>query len=1796
MRNSVLFLILMCSFIFGLKAQNREIVDLDCTHESVQKSDVIVYGKLLIDKEYYINFPHSLDLEKSTDFLSNLETEKVYWKDHMLFFTSKSEFVYFNYPGIDPTQDIINCKSFNVSPASALMMMGIEVEKNTPIETLIEQDLLGDFCLQATGIQGPNNSNRFGTFTNGMSSIGIEEGILLVTGDVNSAEGPNGGESSNGNGTDGTDPDIASIISNSQHNVTKIEFDFVPDEDMISFDYVFSSEEYCNYVNSTFNDIFGFFISGPGINGPFTNGAENIAVIPGSALPVTINNLNWGSFGEFYNTNTNDGVTGGCTVGEINAPKPFSSLFGFDGFTTVLQAQSEVVPCETYHIKIVIADIGDGQLDSGIFLGKNSFISGNADTKVTIIDGVKDGSDVAEEGCENAYIAFGIEPPSTIDIDVTFQILGTSSATAGVDFENLPPSYTIPAGEGADTLWIDIFSDYLIEGIETIDLQISGLCDCDDPIITIEIEDPPIYEKDYEICQGETLETAEGEISEPGQYLSIVETPGECDSLILYNLSIIPAPLYDTTIYRCILEPLYFLGEEFLFAPATKDILIPGSSAQGCDSLIRVNFQWVNPDLLVGVTDIISCTNPDVDVYIINNPIPANIDSYEWVTPDLDTLMGDTINVTIPGDYQLLSYIELEDRTCSNFFLNEIEVVADSLIPLIEPLNDLTVICGLEIPDIIGNVENQDDFTNLELSWTVPDGSSVDGIMITPSDEGEYIFTAENPENGCISMQSFEFITENIIPEILIDDASIGCNAPFITLQSYVDIEGGVYNWSGPNGFSSSQPNPQVSEPGSYSLEYSISSICSNTSTIDLISDDSLPEITAIGDTIICGQGTGFLNFNANNLLEFNWTGPNGFTSTDSMPEVTEEGMYTIEVIAQNGCSDTENVNLEFIDIIPVVTVEDTSLNCNISIIELVAQVDDPNLIIEWSGPNNFNSSELNPTINEAGQYTINVTNLEGCEESQTLVVEIDTIAPPLELVGTNLDCVADQATISTSTNNIISYSWTGPNNYSSNSDEITVQTPGNYTLEVLSSNGCTTSEEITVAVDTITPTFEVFSDTLDCNTGQAELFVDFSNTNYTIQWYDQNDEFIIENTNSIIVENDGEYFVNIIDTSNNCIATSPLLVSPNELTPDINLTGDLITCEDKEFNIFSNSSFNNLQYNWTGPNGFISNNQNPEITTEGIYSLEITSDQNCKNNQDIIVSSDLTTPTVEVNGDTLNCLNTEINLSLNTFDEQYSYLWTSNNGFNSDIKNPLVNEAGNYSVLITGDNFCDTIVSLDIAIDTAILNIQGQVSNILDCTNLTADISIETDYLTSVEYEWSGPSNYYSDTKSIEISESGLYELTVTAQNGCTRMEEYTVEGDYSTIDITTTNGIINCYQESTLLQTVLSSNDYQSILWQGPSMFESADLQPLVDEEGTYELTVIGQNGCTSTEELIIVADFEEPLVELNNGQLSCNNSSVEIINSLDEEYSYEWTESNSTDVISTSSTLTVDKEGIYTALITNESNGCINEDNSLITQLPDFSGFDVEIDNPDCFNPKGNIEILNISGGTEPFQFSIDGGITFQDNPVFADLDAGEFQVVIQDEYECNDSMTTSIVSLQAFELSSDGSFLIFVGENQQIMVETGLDENNIESITWSPDINLSCTDCLNPISTTASDIIYTITVIDKDGCIYEAEIEIRVLENPYYVPNVFTPNDDGNNEFFSIFGDLELIQNVNTFSIYDRWGERVFFTENVLATDESMKWYGNFKGEPAQAGVYAYYLEYISLSGNIIRMKGDVTILR
>lgn len=385
---------------------------------------------------------------------------------------------------------------------------------------LVQNVLLGQ-GVTVSNIQYSGTSTSIGSFTAAGTNLGIASGIVMTTGTVlNNGNGPQGPNDESGSGIDNSaagSPQLSNLIGGTAtHNASILQFDFVPYSDTVRFKYVFGSEEYPEYVGSTFNDVFAFFISGPGIAG----GQQNIAKLA-NGLPVTINNVNSGSNSLYYVDNGN------------GSQAPYNSstnYIQYDGFTKVLEAVSRVQCGETYHLIIEIADAGDGILDSGIFLEANS-LNSKVPVEVSYALSAQSTSqpNIMAEGCVSATITLDRNGNTSSALTIPVNVSGT--ATEGVDYSNIPNTVTFPAGQTQISFTFNALGDALVEGIETVilDFPITDPCGNVNPItINLGIDDiQPVtvtVESSDVLCPGDPLEMIANVTGGAGPYVYLWST------------------------------------------------------------------------------------------------------------------------------------------------------------------------------------------------------------------------------------------------------------------------------------------------------------------------------------------------------------------------------------------------------------------------------------------------------------------------------------------------------------------------------------------------------------------------------------------------------------------------------------------------------------------------------------------------------------------------------------------------------------------------------------------------------------------------------------------------------------------------------------------------------------------------------------------------------------------------------------------------------------------------------------------------------------------------------------------------------------------------------------------------------------------------------------------------------------------------------------------------------------------------------------------------------------------------
>jgi gliding motility-associated-like protein len=564
---------------------------------------------------------------------------------------------------------------------------------------LVQNILLGT-GVTVSNVTYNGSGVAIGQFTANNTNLGISSGIVLTTGTtLPNGDGPQGPNDQPGSGIDnnmGGFPLLSQAIGGTQtYNAAILEFDFIPYADTVRFKYVFGSDEYPEFAppnNTTYNDVFGFFISGPGITG-----FQNMAKLPNGAV-VSINNVNI-TTNPFYFVNNGDGNS---------APYNQSAQYiQYDGYTKVLEAVSQVQCGQTYHLIIAIADVGDGQWDSGIFLEANSLSTITpVEIDYTLSQQVFSNPDWMAEGCVNATVTVQRQTNLNQTLTVPIQLSGT--ATNGQDYNGIPSSVTFLPGQTTISFNIQTIVDTQIEGLETITLTFSITDPCGN--ITPLILDLFIQENQpIEVtlvgnpitCPGDPV-TIDCNVTGGVQPLSYSWSNGQTSSSISYTpiqteaiwVSVTDAcgsgPAFDTIqINVPVFQPLSIQVSNDITEICPYIETVIGVNASGGSG--QYVYQWTVNNTLAGVTDSILANPGSTTTYVVNvsdncgNTIQDSI-LYTILSPPLvvstngpfEICPGDsvTLQVNASGGYGTYYYLWSTQENTSTITVNPMNSMA----------------------------------------------------------------------------------------------------------------------------------------------------------------------------------------------------------------------------------------------------------------------------------------------------------------------------------------------------------------------------------------------------------------------------------------------------------------------------------------------------------------------------------------------------------------------------------------------------------------------------------------------------------------------------------------------------------------------------------------------------------------------------------------------------------------------------------------------------------------------------------------------------------------------------------------------------------------------------------------------------------------------------------------------------------------------------------------------------------------------------------------------------------------
>jgi len=627
---------------------------------------------------------------------------------------------------------------------------------------------------------------------------------------------------------------------------------------------------------------------------------------------------------------------------------------------------------------------------------------------------------------------------------------------------------------------------------------------------------------------------------------------------------------------------------------------------------------------------------------------------------------------------------------------------------------------------------------------------------------------------------------------------------------------------------------------------------------------------------------------------------------------------------------------------------------------------------------------------------------------------------------------------------------------------------------------------------------------------------------------------------------------------------------------------------------------------------------QTISLDASQLAAVTVTDEFGCENTASVQVAS-IDIPVPDPGPPMLLDCDTRITTIGTVSQENWSYTW-SGPGItpaNANQQRPNVDQAGTYTLVVTDNELgCQSLPQTTEVVDLQYTpQIVLEVLDVLDCA--TSTVLIDGRGTASGEqyiYQWydgsqqpiEGANNLFFNASSAQF----YYLEVIDTITGCENIAGIEVEEDLSyPLAEAGPPQLLTCEVPTVVLDGSESQIGGQiSYQWSAPGggiIGPSDEVAIAVNRPGWYFLEITDLiNDCSNVDSVFVDQNVVLPMAEAGEDfELDCNIAETTLDgtgSSTGPIYTYQWLDGNNNPIEgATSLQLEVNTPDSYTLQVTNTDNGCVATDVVTITLNEEApQALEAVTQVPTCAGDDDGIIVLaRVEGGVPPFSYSFNGA-PFAANTIFEGLTAGEYQVVVEDATGCRLSTTVSLNDGNDLQLDLGEDQYIDYGETVDIYPYYTVDSTQLRQINWLTNVGvLPCPTCINHVDLEVpTSMQFFLTLVDENGCRVSDDMTIFVnRESNIFVPNVFSPNNDGDNDVFYIFADESLVK-INSFLVFNRWGETVFEIYGALPNDPAWGWDGTHRGLPVNPAVYVWMAEVELDTGEIVVLKGDVAIMK
>ena len=959
-----------------------------------------------------------------------------------------------------------------------------------------------------------------------------------------------------------------------------------------------------------------------------------------------------------------------------------------------------------------------------------------------------------------------------------------------------------------------------------------------DSIITLNVQHLPIYvDETVNVVVGEyelPYYFADSAFYESGYHEQVLSTVSGCDSVVSLNLTVIPAIINNDTIFREVCSndlPVLLYDSLLTEAGVYRYLVHLDESSLDSVFYVRLNVKE-SPTLFIADTSYL-CTGGEVTLLA-----QSTGSVYQWNNGESQP----SITVSLPGQYVVTVSNAFECSTSATVHVISVDL------PDAEIVGDNQVCAG---SNLLLQAEGGTVFL-----WG--DGSTTSSITVTPTENTIYTVTISNVY-GCSTNKDLA-VTVNPLPEVVLQGNNSICAGETTTFF----VSGAQdYHWS--NDVQAAQIS--VSDEGIYSVTATDENGCQSIASV-MLTVHPLPVVKTNGRNTFCQGGS--TTITATGASTYEW----------SSGEMTQSivasyaGIYTVTGTDQYGCSATKSV-----------VVSQSTVNASISGNFFLCQGQSTMLTVMGDAGNTYHwfdgSSSNVVNINTAGQYSVTVTNSDGCQNTLSATVSEYNMATPV--ISGNLTICEDQTTTLFASGGV-NYLWSN----GSTQAMITVNTTGTYSVTTTNSYGCTATATASVLVNPI-PSINIVGETDICH-GQFTVLSAMSDMASQYEWNNG------EHNSSISVTSAGQYSVTATN-SYGCVSTASIQVAVHPL-PEPTVFGSQTVCLGSSTTLTATGG---TGYQWS--TGETTSNVVVSPTTNQTYVVTVTNVYGCLISTAVTVAV-VSLPNLTINGNTTICAGNSTTI---TAVGANTYAWSTG----AQTGNVTISNEGMYYVTATNAQNCMRTDSVYVKVNSnPVVQIMGD-SHVCSgsFTTLTA----------------SGASSYLWNTGEVSTEISFAPTSTTT----------YTVTGYDTNNCSTTVQRVVNVESlpevqilgERTVCQgqtTVLTAMGGASYLWSNGSNSQNILLAPNVST--TYTVTASNAFGCMSVASATVTVNVLPSIIFSGNTTI-CQGQNATIVATGGN--SYVWSTGATTNSISVSS------PGVYKVNVTNSLN-CMRSDSVTVTVL--------------------------------------------------------------------------------------------------------------------------------------------------------------------------------------------------------------------------------------------------------------------